>query len=175
MDLSYLVNKVWQAALDAISDKVADTAVEATMAAPVIAGRIFLTQGHEETATKVVTVNGRDVPYTLTSNKERCTGKAWINIGKRHITVDYYAPPLKQGRFYEAAINLEKAATQSTLADPEGYFTRIRAPFVNTSGLRFRIYRRDRSLSFFDEIRESLFSTPDISIGDAEFDRDFVI
>lgn len=49
-------------------------------------------------------------------------------------------------------------------------YTRIRAPFVNSSQFRFTIYRRDLSA----QIGEAL-GIRDVQIGDEQFDRDFVI
>ncbi|MEW6156997.1 MAG: DUF3137 domain-containing protein [Verrucomicrobiota bacterium] len=49
-------------------------------------------------------------------------------------------------------------------------YTRMRAPFVNPDGFRFTIYRR----GFFSGIAKFL-GMQDISVGDADFDRDFII
>ena len=49
-------------------------------------------------------------------------------------------------------------------------FTRMRAPYVNPDGFRFTIYRR----GFFSDIAK-WFGMQDIEIGDAAFDRDFII
>jgi hypothetical protein len=49
-------------------------------------------------------------------------------------------------------------------------FTRLRAPFVNPDGFRFRIHRRD----IFSGLAE-LLGTQDVEIGDAKFDHDFII
>jgi len=46
----------------------------------------------------------------------------------------------------------------------------MRAPFVNRDGFRFTIYRR----GLFSDLGK-LLGMQDIEIGDAEFDRDFVI
>jgi hypothetical protein len=50
------------------------------------------------------------------------------------------------------------------------FFTRMRAPFVNPSGFRFSIRRRN----IFSEIAAWL-GAQDIEIGDAEFDQTYVI
>lgn len=49
-------------------------------------------------------------------------------------------------------------------------YTRLRAPFVNTSALRFKIYRA----SIFSGLVKAL-GAQDIEIGVADFDRDYVI
>jgi hypothetical protein len=49
-------------------------------------------------------------------------------------------------------------------------FTRMRAPYVNPDGLRFRIYRA----GFFTELGKIL-GMQDIEVGHSEFDRAFVI
>ena len=49
-------------------------------------------------------------------------------------------------------------------------YTRFRAPYVNTSGFRFRIYRRS-SLSGLGK----MMGMQDIEIGDADFDEAFII
>jgi hypothetical protein len=49
-------------------------------------------------------------------------------------------------------------------------YTRFRAPFVNPSGFRFRIYRRSR-LSGLGK----MMGVQDIEIGDAAFDEAFII
>lgn len=49
-------------------------------------------------------------------------------------------------------------------------FTRLRAPFVNASGFRFRIYRR----SVFSALGKIL-GMQDIEVGDAAFDEAFII
>ena len=50
-------------------------------------------------------------------------------------------------------------------------YTRLRAPYVNPDGFRFRIYRK----SIFTGIGKALGLVQDIEIGDEQFDRDFVI
>jgi hypothetical protein len=49
-------------------------------------------------------------------------------------------------------------------------YTRMRAPYVNRDGFRFTIYRR----GIFSDIGK-WFGMQDLEIGDAQFDRDFVI
>ncbi|MGH7620031.1 MAG: DUF3137 domain-containing protein [Gemmatimonadaceae bacterium] len=49
-------------------------------------------------------------------------------------------------------------------------YTRIRAPYVNHDGFRFTIYRKGR----FSDLAKRL-GMQDIEIGDASFDRDFII
>lgn len=49
-------------------------------------------------------------------------------------------------------------------------FTRLRAPFLNTEGLRLKIYRS----SIFAEIGK-WFGMQDIEVGSVQFDEDFVI
>jgi hypothetical protein len=50
-------------------------------------------------------------------------------------------------------------------------FTRLRAPYVNADGFRFRIYRK----SIFSGIGKSLGLVQDIEIGEEFFDGQFVI
>ncbi len=49
-------------------------------------------------------------------------------------------------------------------------FTRLRAPYVNKDGFRFKIYRG----SFFDEVSK-LFGLQDIKIGHSEIDSQFIV
>jgi hypothetical protein len=49
-------------------------------------------------------------------------------------------------------------------------FTRIRAPYVNADGFRFKIYRK----GFFSELGKKL-GMQDVEIGVPEFDRAFII
>jgi hypothetical protein len=49
-------------------------------------------------------------------------------------------------------------------------YTRMRAPFVNKDGFRFRIYRKS-VFSWFGK----LFGMQDIELGDTFFDNDFII
>lgn len=49
-------------------------------------------------------------------------------------------------------------------------FTRMRAPYVNADGFRFRVYRR----TLFTGLGK-LFGMQDIEIGNTDFDREFVI
>jgi hypothetical protein len=49
-------------------------------------------------------------------------------------------------------------------------YTRMRAPFVNTGGFRFRVYRK----SIFTGLGK-LFGMQDVLVGDEAFDADFVV
>jgi hypothetical protein len=49
-------------------------------------------------------------------------------------------------------------------------YTRLRAPYVNTDGFRFTIYRR----GLFSGIAK-MFGMQDVEIGDEQFDRDFIV
>ncbi|RPI07114.1 MAG: DUF3137 domain-containing protein [Ignavibacteriae bacterium] len=49
-------------------------------------------------------------------------------------------------------------------------FTRIRAPYVNSDGFRFRVYRK----SIFSPVGK-FFGMQDIEIGDPYFDEEFII
>jgi hypothetical protein len=49
-------------------------------------------------------------------------------------------------------------------------YTRLRAPYISRDGFRFKVYR-DNGLGFL----RRLFGVPDIEIGFAEFDKDYVI
>lgn len=49
-------------------------------------------------------------------------------------------------------------------------FTRMRAPYVNPAGFRFTVYRR----GLFSELAKKL-GMQDIEIGDADFDRAFIV
>ena len=60
--------------------------------------------------------------------------------------------------------------TLDTVRRDKLVFTRLRAPFVNPEGFRFRIHRRH----LFSGLTEML-GAQDIEIGEAQFDRDFVI
>ena len=49
-------------------------------------------------------------------------------------------------------------------------FTRMRAPYVNADGFRFKVYRK----GFFSDVGK-MFGMQDVEVGDPELDRDFVI
>lgn len=49
-------------------------------------------------------------------------------------------------------------------------FTRMRAPYVNADGFRFRVYRR----TLFTGLGK-FFGMQDVEIGNPDFDRDFVV
>jgi hypothetical protein len=49
-------------------------------------------------------------------------------------------------------------------------YTRMRAPYVNPSGFRFNIYRR----GFFSDVAK-WFGMQDITIGDPQFDHEFIV
>ncbi|MHC5036062.1 MAG: DUF3137 domain-containing protein [Planctomycetota bacterium] len=49
-------------------------------------------------------------------------------------------------------------------------YTRMRAPYVNADGFRFKVYRE----GFFSKVGK-LFGMQDVVVGFPEFDRDFVI
>lgn len=49
-------------------------------------------------------------------------------------------------------------------------YTRMRAPFVNADGFRFKVYRE----GFFSNIGK-FFGMQDVIVGQPEFDRDFII
>jgi hypothetical protein len=49
-------------------------------------------------------------------------------------------------------------------------FTRMRAPYVNKDGFRFKIYRK----GFFSEVGKRL-GMQDVEVGHPEFDREFII
>ncbi|MBN1570112.1 MAG: hypothetical protein JXA73_19875 [Acidobacteria bacterium] len=49
-------------------------------------------------------------------------------------------------------------------------YTRMRAPYVNTDGFRFAVYRKN----IFSGIGK-FFGMQDIEVGDPEFDRDFIL
>ncbi len=50
-------------------------------------------------------------------------------------------------------------------------FTRLRAPYVNADGFRFRVYRK----SIFTSLGKALGLVQDVEIGDPMFDDEFVI
>ena len=49
-------------------------------------------------------------------------------------------------------------------------YTRMRAPYVNADGFRFKIYRK----GLFSDVGK-LFGMQDVEVGDPELDRDFII
>ena len=49
-------------------------------------------------------------------------------------------------------------------------YTRMRAPYVNPDGFRFRVYRR----GFFSDVGK-LFGMQDVEIGPPDFDADFIV
>lgn len=124
------------------------------------AGGKALAKGSGETSQGVLTVNGKTIPYTLTFNEKRHELKGLIEINNWDITVDWY-------RSVFPAI---------TPAVTPTVYTRIRSPFVNTSGLRFTIYSKIGLLDFFKDVHEgSMLPLQDIQIGDAPFDERFVV
>jgi hypothetical protein len=127
------------------------------------AGGKALGKGSGETCQGVLTVNGKTIPYTLTFNEKRHELKGLIEINNWDITVDWYRS------VFSAAAPVFSATTPIV-------YTRIRAPFVNTSGLRFTIYSKIGLLDYFKEVHEgSMLPLQDIQIGDAPFDERFVV
>jgi hypothetical protein len=60
--------------------------------------------------------------------------------------------------------------TLDTYTSRDSVYTRIRTPYVNTSGFHFKIFRKGLMSNVM-----KLFGMQDIEIGDTDFDNDFII
>jgi hypothetical protein len=79
--------------------------------------------------------------------------KVELQVGEVTITLDTYSVH---------ANNLPQYHTE--------YYTRMRAPYINRDGFRFKVYR-DNGFGFM----RRLFGIPDVELGFAEFDEQYVI
>ena len=90
------------------------------------------------------------------------------DIGGEFIDAGFWGKDVLRYRHGEWEILLD-TFTVSTGKSSTTY-TRMRAPFINQDGLRFKIYRE----GFFSSIGK-FFRMQDIEIGDAFFDDEFII
>ena len=95
----------------------------------------------------------------------------------RQLCAEIGAQYVEGGFFREGKVKLSHRQWQITLdtytiatGNSAMVFTRIRAPYVNRDGFRFRIYRK----SVFSWLGR-LFGAQDIQIGDRFFDEEFII
>jgi len=89
-------------------------------------------------------------------------------IGAEFLPGSMWQPHRVQARVADWIVTLD-TFTVSTGKTSQTY-TRLRAPYVNQEGFRFKVYRS----GLFTELAK-LLGTPDIEVGDPQLDRDFVI
>ena len=89
-------------------------------------------------------------------------------IGGEYIDAGFFKKNVLRFQHNEWELLLD-TYTQSSGQSSQTY-TRLRVPFVNKDGLRFKIYREN----FFTSIGK-FFGMQDILIGDSFFDDDFII
>lgn len=89
------------------------------------------------------------------------------------IGADFIEGGFSQNRKVQAQVK-DWTITLDTYVVPNGNiyvtYTRMRSPYVNKDGFRFKIYRKD----FFSEV-EKFFGMQDIEVGYPEFDKEFII
>jgi hypothetical protein len=88
--------------------------------------------------------------------------------GARYVDGGFWKGDKVQAAHGEWTVTLDTYAVHA--GNTTIVYTRLRAPFVNTDGFRFTIYRR----GFFSGIAK-IFGMQDVEIGDEEFDRDFIV
>jgi hypothetical protein len=88
--------------------------------------------------------------------------------GARYVDGGFWKGDKVQAAHGEWTVTLDTYAVHA--GNTTIVYTRLRAPFVNTDGFRFTIYRR----GFFSGIAK-IFGMQDLEIGDEEFDRDFIV
>jgi hypothetical protein len=89
-------------------------------------------------------------------------------IGARYVDGGFWKGDKVQATHGEWTVTLDSYAVHTGKVTI--VYTRMRAPYVNPSGFRFTIYRR----GVFSGVGK-LFGMQDIEIGDAAFDRDFIV
>lgn len=89
-------------------------------------------------------------------------------IGGQYVQGGFWKTDKVQARVRQWTVTLD-TFTES-VGEMHSVYTRLRAPYVNRDGFRFRIYRE----GFFSGLGRAL-GMQDIKIGDATFDRDFVL
>jgi hypothetical protein len=89
-------------------------------------------------------------------------------IGADFIEGGFWRGDKVQARVKEWVITLDTYTVSNGKTSTT--YTRMRAPYVNSDGFRFTIYRK----GLFSELGR-LLGMQDIEIGDPEFDRDFII
>lgn len=99
-------------------------------------------------------------------------GETWrqlaAEIGGQHVEGGFWKGDKVHARVGQWVVTLD-TFTESC-GESQQTYTRLRAPYVNKDGFRFCIYRE----GVFSGIGR-WFGMQDVEIGDARFDRDFVI
>lgn len=95
-------------------------------------------------------------------------GRLAVELGTTFEAGGFFQTPAVKARLGGFDIVLDTYQVSS--GNSSHTYTRLRAPFVNTRALRFKIYRA----SIFSGLAQAL-GAQDIDIGVAHFDRDFVI
>jgi hypothetical protein len=89
-------------------------------------------------------------------------------IGASYVDGGFWKGDKVQASHGEWTITLDSYAVHANKTHV--HYTRLRAPYVNPGGFRFRIYRR----GLFSDLG-SFFGMQDVEVGHEPFDRDFVI
>lgn len=89
-------------------------------------------------------------------------------IGAEFVEGEFWKGDKVQARVKEWTVTLDSHTVPASRA-PVTY-TRMRAPYVNKDGFRFKIYRK----GLFSELGKKM-GMQDVEIGHQEFDRDFII
>jgi hypothetical protein len=89
-------------------------------------------------------------------------------IGAEYVDGGFWHGDRVQARHKDWTVTLDIYTISTGQAHIQ--YTRLRAPYVNADGFRFRVYRA----GFFSELGKRL-GMQDVEIGREEFDRDFVI
>jgi hypothetical protein len=89
-------------------------------------------------------------------------------IGGRYVDGGFWHGDKVQAKVGEWTVTLDTYTVSA--GHSHVTYTRLRAPYVNPDGFRFRIYRK----GFFSELGKKL-GMQDVEVGDAQFDEAFVI
>jgi hypothetical protein len=99
-------------------------------------------------------------------------GEIWRQLsaetGARYVDGGFWKGDKVQAAHGEWTVTLDSYAVSTGKVTI--VYTRLRAPFVNTEGFRFNIYRR----TFFSGVAKKL-GMQDVEVGDEEFDREFIV
>jgi hypothetical protein len=89
-------------------------------------------------------------------------------IGGRYVEGGFWKGDRVEASYGEWTITLDTYTVHAN--NTHITYTRLRAPYVNPGEFRFKIYRR----SVFSDIGK-FFGMQDVEVGDAAFDRDFIV
>jgi hypothetical protein len=102
------------------------------------------------------------------SSTEEIWRQLCAEIGAQYVDGEFWKGNKVQGAHGPWTITLDTYTVSNGKTSTT--YTRMRAPFVDSEGFRFTVYRK----GIFSEIGK-WFGMQDIEIGDANFDQDFIL